>query len=100
VPTANTAPKIPMYRPSSRGDTSAAITTCANAVSPPAPTPCTTRLPISTPMSPANPATSEPTTNIDSDSWTSSFLLYRSESLPHSGTVAVIASSSVVTTQV
>ncbi len=78
----------------------AAITTWASAVRPPAPMPCTTRLTISRPTLCEKPATSEPTTNIERDSWMSSFLSYRSDSLPQIGTVAVIARSSAVTTQV
>jgi hypothetical protein len=35
-----------------------------------------------------------------SEAWISSFLLHRSAIWPHSGTVAVMASSSVVTIQV
>ena len=62
VAEAKTAPKIPEYRPSSRGGMIAAITICTRAVRPPAPRPCRTRLPSSTSMFGAKPATSEPTT--------------------------------------
>jgi hypothetical protein len=67
---------------------------------PPAPTPCTTRLTMRIPTSGVRPAMSEPATKSPSETWIRSFLLYRSASLPHSGTVAVMASSSVVTIQV
>lgn len=100
VPMANTAPKMPTYLPSLRGGMIAAMTTWASAVRPPAPMPCTTRLKMSSSTPWEKPARSEPTTNMPSDSWSSSFLLNRSDSLPQSGTVAVMASSSAVTTQV
>jgi hypothetical protein len=59
-----------------------------------------TRLTIRVTTSCEKPATRDPTTNSPSESWSSSFWLNRSASLPHSGTVAVMASSSEVTTQV
>jgi hypothetical protein len=48
----------------------------------------------------AKPARIEPTTKIEMDSWTSSFLLMRSASLPQMGVLAVAASRIVVMTQV
>ncbi len=75
VPTPNTAPNMPEYLPSSRGGIIAAITTVASAVTPPAPTPCTTRLTISIPMFCEKPAISDPTTNRPSDAWISSLRL-------------------------
>ena len=62
--------------------------------------PCAMRLTSSSVTFGAKPAIREPTTNRLNDTWISSFLLHRSAILPQSGTVAVIASSSVVTTQV
>jgi hypothetical protein len=100
VATAKTAPKMPAYRPSSRGGIIAAITICTSAVRPPAPRPWTTRAMISVVVSWEEPASSEPATNRPRESCTSSFWLNRSASLPHSGTEVVIASSSAVTTQV
>lgn len=75
VAEAKIAPKIPEYRPSSRGGMIAAITIWTSAVRPPAPRPCRTRLPSSTSMFGARPATIEPTTKNPSESWTSSLLL-------------------------
>ena len=75
VPTPKTAPKMPEYRPSSRGGIIAAITIKARAVMPPAPTPCTIRLKMSTSTFGVKPAISEPATNSPSESWMSSFLL-------------------------
>ncbi len=70
VADAKIAPKMPEYRPSSRGGMIAAITIWTSAVRPPAPRPCRTRLPSSTSMFGAKPATIEPTTKKPSDSWT------------------------------
>ncbi len=75
VPTAKTAPKTPAYLPSRRGGMTEAMTTWASAVRPPAPMPWTTRLTMSSPTPCEKPASSEPTTNMLSDSCSSSFLL-------------------------
>ncbi len=48
----------------------------------------------------ASPAAADARTKITSATCTSTFLLNRSASLPHSGVVAVIDSSEAVTTQV
>ena len=77
-----------------------AITTCTSAVSAPTPRPWKARAPISTSMFGAMPATREPAEKITRPSWTSSFLLKRSASLPQIGVVAVIVSSVATTTQV
>src|SRR3954453_2054683 len=79
---------------------SAPITTWARACSPPMPTPWMTRNPISMPIDWDRPDSAEPTTNTTMAAWTSSFLLYRSASLPQIGVVAVAASSEAVITQV
>ena len=75
VPTPNTAPKMPAYRPSSRGGIMAAMTIVASAVMPPAPMPWMTRLSSSTSTFGVKPATSEPATNRPRESWMRSFLL-------------------------
>src|SRR5690606_13448188 len=100
VPRPKIAPKTPAYRPSSRGGIIAASTIVDRAIMPPAPTPCTTRLATSSSTFGVRPASREPTPKSASDSWVSAFLLYRSAILPHSGTVAVIASNSAVTIHV
>src|SRR4051812_10174916 len=64
------------------------------------PTPWITRKPISMPMDWERPASAEPVTKTTMASWTSSFLLKRSESLPQIGVAAVAARSAAVTTQV
>src|SRR5829696_212186 len=89
-----------MYRPRSRGEIIAARMTWTKAVSPPAPTPWTTRNAMRVPAFCASPASPEPTTKITRASWMSVFLLVRSASLPQIGVVAVIASRVAVTTQV
>ena len=48
----------------------------------------------------ASPARIEPTTKITSASWTSTFLLNRSASLPQIGVEAVVVSRVATTTQV
>src|SRR4051794_33116191 len=64
------------------------------------PTPWITRKPISMPMDWERPASAEPVTKTTMASWTSSFLLKRSASLPQIGVAAVAARSAAVTTQV
>jgi hypothetical protein len=51
-------------------------------------------------MSGAKPAASEPTEKMTRAVWTSTFLLNRSASLPHTGVEAVIVSRVATTTQV
>jgi hypothetical protein len=55
---------------------------------------------MSWPVDWERPASTEPSTKIVRASWTRSFLLVRSASLPQIGVVAVVASSVEVTTQV
>ena len=79
---------------------SAAITTWTRACSPPAPMPCIARQPISSPIEPASPAPTDPTTKMAIAIWTSSFLLNRSASLPQIGVDAVVVRRVAVTTHV
>ena len=62
--------------------------------------PCTARQPIRVSTEPAIPAPIEPTMKITMASWTSRFLLTRSDSLPQTGVLTVVASRVAVTTQV
>src|SRR3954454_8092254 len=64
------------------------------------PTPWMTRNPISMPIDWDRPDSAEPMTNTTMAACTSSFLLYRSASLPQIGVVAVAASREAVITQV
>src|SRR5664279_3661617 len=73
---------------------------CALAVSPPIASPCTTRMAINCGTDWENPASTEAITNMMIEIWTRTFLLTRSESLPHTGVDTVIASNDEVTTQV
>src|SRR3954468_11852390 len=100
VATAMTVPRSPEYLPRSRGGIIAPITTWARACRPPMPTPWITRKPMSIPIDWDSPDSPEPTTNTTIASWTSSFLLNRSASLPQIGVAAVAASRDAVTTQV
>src|SRR4051795_797463 len=100
VATAMTAPREPEYLPRSRGGISAPITTWARDCSPPMPTPWMTRKPISMAIDWDRPDSAEPMTNTTMAACTSSFLLYRSASLPQIGVVAVAASRDAVITQV
>ena len=72
----------------------------ASAIRPPIATPCTARKAIIGGTVCERPAPIEPMTKITMESWISSFLLNRSESLPQIGVVIVIASSDAVITQV
>ena len=67
---------------------------------PPIARPCRTRLPIRNGTLWDRPASAEPITNKVMASWTSSFLLTRSASLPQIGVDTVVASRLAVTTQV
>ena len=67
---------------------------------PPTPMPCTTRLTISHATLGVKPASSEPATKMTRRQLHQHLRLKRSASLPQSGTVAVMASRSAVTTQV
>ena len=64
------------------------------------PRPWTTRQAMRKPTTCDIPAAIEPATKTTSDSWTSSFLLNRSDSLPQIGVLTVVASRDAVITQV
>src|SRR6476660_2008481 len=71
-----------------------------SAVRPHIPRPCTTRHPMRKGTEWARPAATEPATKTSSESWTSSFLLNRSDNLPQIGVLTVVASRLAVMTQV
>ena len=71
----------------------------ASAVSPPMAMPWMTRAVSSSGMVSDRPAMTEPATKITMLSWTRSFLLKRSASLPQIGVVAALASRAAVMTQ-
>ena len=71
----------------------------ASAVSPPMATPWMTRAVSSSGMVSDRPAMTDPATKITMLSWTRSFLLKRSASLPQIGVVAALASRAAVMTQ-
>src|SRR6476660_4309397 len=71
----------------------------ARAVRPPIAMPWMTRAVSSSGMVSERPAMTEPATKITMLSWTRTFLLKRSASLPQIGVVAALASSAAVMTQ-
>ena len=80
-----TLPSSPEYRPRSRGLIIAAIAICTRACRPPRPRPWSTRQAMSVSTDCESPASIEPTMKMMMASWSSSFLLNRSESLPQIG---------------
>lgn len=87
-----TAPKSPWYLPRSRGGTMSPTIAIDSTISPPPPSPCSARKPMSCGMFCARPHRADPIRKSTMADWKSFLRPYWSPSLPHSGVAAVEAS--------
>src|SRR3954452_20628208 len=96
--TPNTAPKMPVNFPRSRGETTSPTAACALTINPPPPSPWMARKAISSVMPCASPHSAEPTRKITSAACSTTLRPKRSPSFPYSGVTTVTASRYAVTT--